>query len=94
MFRIRWRSPLWRGLLAIVLSMPLLAVAVTIWRASHATEEARAEVLGKSEFPVRVFSINRVAAKGVEPIAASPGFRDIVAYRSDLALQFKTRLFL
>ena len=93
MFRIRWRSPLWRGLLAIVLSMPLLAVAVTIWRTSHATQEASAEVLGKSELPVRVFSVNRVAAAGVEPIAASPGFRDIVAYQGTIVVSARAGLF-
>jgi ligand-binding sensor domain-containing protein len=93
MFRIPWRSPLWRGLLAIVLSTPLLAVAVVMWRASHSADEASAEVLGKSEFPYRIIPVNGAAPAGVEPIAASPGFRDIVAYQGTIVVSARAGLF-
>ncbi len=88
------RSHWGRGILIFVLCMPLFAVALVVWRASHATEEATAEVLSKSEFPFRAIAVDRVAPAGVEPIAANPGFRDMAAYKGMLVVSASAGLFL
>jgi len=83
-----------RGILAIVSIAPLLAVALVFWRASHATEDAAREVLAKSEFAFRVLPVDRAAPAAVDPIAASPGFRDLAAYKETIAVSARAGLFL
>jgi len=92
MFRIPWRLLRW-GILALVLSTPLLAIGVVLWRASHAQQEASAEVLSKSEFPYRIIPVDRVAPAGVDPISASPGFRDLAAYKGTIVVSALAGLF-
>jgi ligand-binding sensor domain-containing protein len=94
MFLVPWRSRRWRGILTILLSIPVLAIALVLWRASLAKEEAATEVLSKSEFPFRVIPVDRVAPASVEPIAAVPGFRDIAAYKEMIAVSARAGLFL
>jgi ligand-binding sensor domain-containing protein len=89
-----FRVPRWRAILAVVLSLPLLAAAWVFWRASHARQEAAAEVLAKSEFPVRILPVDRVAPAAVESIAASPGFRDLATYKDMIAVSARAGLFL
>ncbi|HWB83523.1 MAG TPA: hypothetical protein VG675_05255 [Bryobacteraceae bacterium] len=94
MLRLPWRSRRWRGVLAILLSTPLLAIALVFWRASHAREEAAAEVQSHSQFPLRVISLDRAAPSGVEPIPATPEFRDLAAYHDEIAVSARAGLFL
>jgi ligand-binding sensor domain-containing protein len=94
MFRVPWLSRWWRGILVIVLSTPVLAIALVLWRASHAKEEATAEVLSHAEFPYRVLTVDRVAPPGVEPVAAVPGFRDLAAYKEMIVVSARAGLFL
>ena len=94
MLRVSWRSRRWRGILAIVLSAPLLAAGFVVWRASRAREEAAAEVLAKSELPFRVVPVDRVGPAAVEPLAATPGFRDIASYQEMIAVSARAGLFL
>ena len=93
MIRSPWQSRRWRWILAAVLSVPLLAVAFTFWRASHAREEAAAEVFSKSEFAFRQVGLDRVVPAGVEPIAASPDFRDLAAYKGTIVASARGGLF-
>jgi hypothetical protein len=65
MFRVPKGFRWWRGILAILLGIPLLAVAFVFWRASHARDEAAAEVLSKSEFSFSVVPVDRVAPAAV-----------------------------
>ena len=60
----------WRGIRAIVLNLPLLAIALVFWRASHAKEEAAIEVLSRSQISFRVAPLDRVVPSAVEPIAS------------------------
>jgi ligand-binding sensor domain-containing protein len=94
MFQVPWRSRGWRGIFAIVLSTPLLAIAFVFWQASHAREEATAEVLSKAEFPFRVRPVDRIAPAAVGPIAANPGFRDIATYKDMIVVSARAGLFL
>jgi ligand-binding sensor domain-containing protein len=94
MVPIPWRSRRWRGVLAIFFSIPLLAIALVFWRASHAKEEAAAEVLAKAEFPLRIVPLDRVVSPAVEPVSASPAFRDLAAYRDTIAVSARAGLFL
>ena len=94
MFRVPWLSRRSGGILAIVLITPVLAIALVLWRASHAKEEAAAEVLSKAEFPYRVLTVDRVAPPGVEPVAAVPGFRDLAAYKEMIVVSARAGLFL
>lgn len=95
--RIPWRWIGWRGILAIVLpillSIPLLAVAMVVWRTSQAKREAAAEVRSKSELPFRVALVDRVAPPSVDPISASPGFRDIAVYKDTIVVSARAGLF-
>ncbi len=84
----------WRGILAIFVSVPLLATALVFWRASHAKDEAAAEVLSKSEFPFRIIPVDRSVPAAVEPVAASPGFRDIATYKETIAVSARAGLYL
>ena len=93
MIRIPWRRIGWRGVLAIVLITPLLAVAVVFWRASHARQEANAEVLSKSELPFRIIAIDHVATPSVDLVSASPGFRDLVSYKGTIVVSARAGLF-
>jgi hypothetical protein len=94
MFRVPWRSHRWRGILALLVSTPLLAIALVFWRASHAKEEAAAEVLSKAEFPVGVRPVDRMLPTAVDPVAATPGFRDIAIYKDAVAVSGRAGLFL
>lgn len=93
MLRMPWRSRRWRGVLAIVVCIPLLAIALVFWRASHAKEEASAEVFSKSEFAFRIIPVDRVAATAVDAIAASPGFRDLAIYGDMIVVSARAGLF-
>ena len=84
----------WRGILAIFVSVPLLATAFVFWRASHVKDEAAAEVLSKSEFPFRIIPVDRSVPAAVEPVAASPGFRDIATYKETIAVSARAGLYL
>jgi hypothetical protein len=94
MTQVRWRPRWWRAILAVFLSAPLLAMLFVFWRATHAKEQATAEVLSRSQFPVRIVPIDRAAPAAVEPLAASPGFRDIAAYKEMIAVSARAGLFL
>ena len=72
----------------------MLAIAFVFWRASHAKQEATAELKASSEFSFRVIPVDRVAPPGVDPIAASPGFRDIAAYKDTIAVSARAGLLL
>ncbi len=91
MMRVPWRSRC-GGILAIVLSTPLLAIGLVFWRASHVKEQAAAEVLSRSQFPFRVVPVDRVAP-AVEPIAATPGFRDLALYKETIVVSARAGLF-
>ena len=94
MLRVTWRSRRWRGILAIVLSTPVLAIALVFWRASQVRDEAAAEVLSKSQLPFRIVPVERVVPAAVEPIAAIPGFRDLATYKDMIAVSARAGLFL
>ena len=72
----------------------MLAIGVIFWRASHAKDEAAAEVVARSQLPFRILPIARAVPSSVEPIAASPGFRDIAAYKDVIAVSAHAGLFL
>jgi ligand-binding sensor domain-containing protein len=93
MLRVPWTFPWRRVLLACVLSLPVLAIALTVWRASQAKDEASAEVLARSELPFRVIPVDRSAPAFVDSIAASPGFRDVTAYRGMIVVSAQAGLF-
>src|SRR5579864_6083066 len=94
MFLAPWQSRRWRGVLAAVLGVPLVAFAFVFWRASHVKQEAAAEVRSKSELPFRVAALDRVAPSGVEPVSATPGFRDLASYKGMIAVSARAGLFL
>jgi hypothetical protein len=91
---VLWRSRRWRGILAIVLSIPVLAIAVVFWRASQAKEEAASQVLANSEFLFQSMPVNRVVPSLVDPVAAGPGFRDLAAFKDMIAVSARAGLFL
>ena len=88
MFRLNWRV-----MLAAGLSVPLLATGLVFWRASHARDEAVAEVRAQSELGFRILPVDRVPPASVDPISASPAFRDIAAYRETIAVSARAGLF-
>ena len=94
MFQKFWTSRRWRAILALVVATPLLAVAFVVWRATHARDQAAAEVRGQSEIPFRAVSVERVVPSAVEPIAAVPGFRDVAAFQDSIAVSASAGLFL
>jgi len=94
MFRVALPSRRACGILAIVLSLPLLAVGVVFWRAARARSEAAAEVLAQAEFPFQVIPVDRAVPSGVVPIAASPDFRDILEFKETVAVSARAGLFL
>jgi ligand-binding sensor domain-containing protein len=94
MFRVPKGFRRWPGILAILLCIPLLAVAFVFWRASHARDEATAEVLSKSEFSFSVVPVNRIALAAVDPVAATPGFRDLATYKEMIVVSARAGLFL
>jgi hypothetical protein len=92
--KLSWRSRRWRWILAIILSIPVLAIALVFWRASQAKEEAASQIRANSEFAFRSAPVDHVVPSWADPIAASPGFRDIVAYRDMIAVSSRAGLFL
>src|ERR1017187_179373 len=93
MLRVPWQSLRGRGILAIVLAIPLLAIALVFWRASDARKEAAAEVRSKSEFPYRVIPVDRTAPASVETVAAIPGFGDLASYKDRIVVSARAGLF-
>lgn len=61
MLQVPYRYRGWREILAVVLSIPLLAIALVFWRASHAREEAAAEVRSQLQLPFRIVPVERAA---------------------------------
>ena len=94
MLKVQWRSRWWLLVLALVVSTPVLAVAMIVWRASHAKQEAAAEVRTDSEFAFQAIPVDRSATAAVDSIAASPGFRDIATYKGTIAVSASAGLFL
>ena len=78
---------MFRTAIVAIASLLLLAVALVFWRAAHAMDES-------SAFAFRVAPVDRAAPAGVEPITASPGFRDIAAYKETIAVSARGGLFL
>jgi ligand-binding sensor domain-containing protein len=87
--RLRW----WRGIFALVLTAPLLAIPFVLWRASHAEDEAVSEVHGQSVHAFQVIPVNRVVPAGVEAVSASPGFRDLATYQETVVVSARAGLF-
>jgi ligand-binding sensor domain-containing protein len=85
----RW----WRGISALMVSFPLFVITFVFWRASRATEEATAEILSKSDVAVQVAPVDRVVSAAVDPLASSPGFRDVAAYQGMIAVSARAGLF-
>jgi ligand-binding sensor domain-containing protein len=94
MFQLLRPSRWWRGILALVVSLPLLAIAFVFWRASRASEEAAAEVLSQSELAFHTAPVDRVVSAGVQPLASNPEFRDLAAYQGIVAASARAGLFL
>lgn len=94
MLRVVLRSGWWRWVLATVPVLLVIFAGWVIWRASAAREEAADEVREKSELPFRLLPVERAAPAGVEPIPASPGYRDIAAYQESIAISARGGLFL
>ena len=94
MVQIPWQSRRWRGFLAMLLSIPLVGAALVFWRASRAQQEAAIEIAAKSEFPFRIIPVDRLVAPSVEPVSASPGFRDVATYKGMIAVSARAGLFL
>ena len=94
MFRLPRPSRWWRGILALVVSLPLLAIAFVFWRASRASEEAAAESRSHSELAFRIVPVDRVVSAAVEPLAARPEFRNLAAYQGTVAASARAGLFL
>jgi ligand-binding sensor domain-containing protein len=94
MVQIQWQSRRWRGFLAMLLSIPLLTVALVVWRASRAQQEAAVEVAAKSELPFRIIPVDRIVPPAAEPISAIPGFRDLATYKEMIAVSARAGLFL
>jgi len=67
---------------------------LVFWRASHAKEETAIKVLSRSQIPFRVAPLDRVVPSAVEPIAATPGFRDLAVYKDRVAVSARAGLFL
>ncbi|HVN03812.1 MAG TPA: hypothetical protein VMT86_05295 [Bryobacteraceae bacterium] len=76
------------------MSLPLLAVGLVFWKAAHVRRAAAAEVRAESRFPFRVIPLDRAVPAGVEPIAASPDFRDIAAFQETIAASARAGLYL
>ena len=91
--RLPWRLRRWRRIFALVLSAPLLTIPFVLWRASHAKDEAAAEVLAKSTLAFQVIPVNRVVPASVEAVSASPGFRDLATYRDTVVVSGRAGLF-
>ncbi|HEV3201890.1 MAG TPA: hypothetical protein VGZ73_28530 [Bryobacteraceae bacterium] len=89
-----WPSRRWRGILAIVLSTPVLAIALVFCRASHVRDQAAAEVLSQSQLAFRIVPVDRAVPTTVDPIAATPGFRDLATYKDTIAVSARAGLFL
>lgn len=92
MIRLSWRSPRWRGIVALTLMTPLIAAGFVFWRATRAREFAAAEIRDRSQLPVRVIPLDRQAISGIEPIAASPAFRDVALYRDTIVVSARAGL--
>lgn len=94
MIKVSWRSRRWRWILGIILGIPVITIAVVFWQASQAKNEAASQILANSEFAFRNAPIDRVIPSWADPIAASPGFQDLAAYKDMIAVSARAGLFL
>ena len=85
MLQAPWRSRFWRASLVFAVGVPVLGMVFIAWRASHAADQASAELLAKTELPFRMVPIGRDFSASVDVIAATPGFQDVVAYEGTRA---------
>jgi ligand-binding sensor domain-containing protein len=90
----RFRSRWFRAFGVLFFCSPLLAIAVVFWRASHARDEAAAEIAAQSEIPFRTIAIERTAPSAAQQIASVPGFRDVAILDDAIAVSASAGLFL
>src|SRR5215469_10120680 len=88
-----WRSRWWRGILAAVLSLPLLAAAAVVWKASHARIEAAADVTAGRQRRFQLLPVNRETPPGLEMVSANPGFQDAILFNDRLVVSARAGLF-
>ena len=93
MLQVPWRSRFWRAFLVFAVGAPVLGMVFIAWRASHATDQASAEVLAKTELPFRMVPIGRDVSASVGIIPATPGFQDVVAYKGTVIVSAQAGLF-
>ena len=72
-----WRFHRWRGVLATVLSIAVLAGMLVFWWATRAKDEAAAELARNVDFRFTETPMERAAPQGVEALPASPDFVDV-----------------
>src|SRR5215468_7457934 len=94
MLRLLGRSRLWRGFLATALLAPLLAAALVFWQASRAKDQAAIEIRASAEHPFRIVSLDHVVPAGVDPVVASPDFRDLAEYHDSIVVSGRAGLFI
>ena len=83
-----------RRIVATMAAALAVSAGFVFWRAAHAKQTAAAEVISRSEIPFRAARLERSAPAGVEPVAATPGFRDIAVFREWIAVSARAGLFL
>lgn len=91
MFQRFWR---WGAVLTLAIAAPLCAAIFVFWQASHARNQAAAEVATQSAIPFRALSIERVVPSAVEPIPAIPHFHDVALFQNNVAVSASAGLFL
>jgi ligand-binding sensor domain-containing protein len=91
---LSWFFRRWRWVLAIIFGIFALSIAMVFWRASQAKKEAASQILADAEFAFHIATLDRITPSGIDPIAASPGFRDIAAYKDMIAVSARSGVFL
>ena len=93
MHPLPWLSRRRLAILGVAALTPLTLAGLVFWRASHARDEASAEIRGRTELPFRIVNVDRTAPSGVETIAATPDFRDLAAYRDTVVVSARSGAF-
>jgi ligand-binding sensor domain-containing protein len=84
----------WHSILAACFALPLFGGAFIVWKASHAREQAAADLAATRQLGFRLLPVNRQIPPGIDLIAANPDFQDAAVFDGRLVVSARAGLFL
>ncbi len=92
--RLSWCwSRRWHSILAAGFAVPLCGATFIVWKASHAREQAAADLAATRQLGFRLLPVNRQIPPGIDLVSANPDFQDAAIFDGRLVVSARAGLF-